>query len=576
MIKKEIILPTKRNANADIEDINIRVDLNEEKTLLREGDRNIILDINELFNKERNESNRYKIHGKIKMIFKNMYSGTTTYDPLLKNLYLIGNNVGSGGYLPYNEFAIIRNDVVREKINPETITGSTLDTYSPSTIIDGYTGHTTITTLDAPNHNWNVYLTYVYSGDTNHPMKYTLSNGVTYDFVSGDGIPFLIETGVTYTTLSSPVEHGLNIGEFLNINDEILVISHLGNEQYDSEKYVLNILNNDIPTGLTLTNNTVVLGKRCLDKNDITGSTSQYYIHKHKVLTNQSDSQIDKLGFESPIWEDEKKILFENALGDVNVIVEKNRMESIVYDFKNPFILSGLTNNMGYTPTDIYLLTVFRNGNGYFNYPPKVGWKFNFHDTWIDNHFSGSTSLETTITGTPFVSNFGTSGFTSGNTLNLNDEGLNGAFIEFNQNELKERIISESFHKLTIPVNVFDHGQDDNAVFSGSSINNPHGIYYQPLHKIKLRELSSYIESSDTNEVGNLPENTKFFENEGLWKWRDVYDHGFIDQEGNGTNYPFINNTHYIKYDVNLYLRNEKDFTNKNNGLKKFTENKIC
>ena len=32
------------------------------------------------------------------------------------------------------------------------------------------------------------------------------------------------------------------------------------------------------------------------------------------------------------------------------------------------------------SPTEVYVSAIFRNGNGYFNYPPKVGYKFNFHN----------------------------------------------------------------------------------------------------------------------------------------------------------------------------------------------------
>jgi len=577
MEKKQIILPTKRFANSDAEDVDIRINLSEEKNLLREGDKNIVLDINELFNKERNESVRYKIHGKIKMIFRNMYSGTTSYEPLLKNLYLVGDGTGEAvGFLPYNEFSLLRNDVVREVINPSSITGSTLSSYSPSLILTGYTGHTTITTINAPYQNWNVYLSYVYSGDTNYPMRYTLTGGTSYGFVSGDGIPFRVSTGTTYTTLTSPVEHGISNGEFVIINNKAILITEVGNEIYNSEKYVINILNNDIPTGVTFVNNTVVVGKRCLDRNNITGTTSQYYVHKHKILTSSEDYILDKVGFESPIWEDEKKILFENALQENDVIVERNRMESVIYDFKEPFTLTGITNNLGYTPTDLYVSIFFRNGNGYFNYPPKVGWKFNFHDTWIDAHFSGNTSVETNIPTGTTTSNLSGTTFTSGNFLSIGTTGLTGAFIEYNKSELKERVISEAYHKFTSPISIFDHGQDDASLFSESSVNNLHGLYYQPYHRIKIRQLSPYIETSNTDEILNLPDNVKYFESEGVWKWRDLYDQGFVDQDGYGTNYPFINNIHYIKNDINFYLRSEKDYVNKSDGIKKFKDSKIC
>ncbi len=63
--------------------------------------------------------------------------------------------------------------------------------------------------------------------------------------------------------------------------------------------------------------------------------------------------------------------------------------------------------------------------------------------------------------------------------------------------------------------------------------------------------------TSITNQIYGLPQNAKYFEDELLWKWRDLYDHGYIDPDGFGTNYPFINNLHYVKSDINFYLRNE-------------------
>jgi hypothetical protein len=82
--------------------------------------------------------------------------------------------------------------------------------------------------------------------------------------------------------------------------------------------------------------------------------------------------------------------------------------------------------------------------------------------------------------------------------------------------------------------------------------------------------LSPYIETSNTDDIYNLPENSKYFENDGLWKWKDVYDPGFIDPDGNGVNYPFINNIHYVKNDINFYLRNEEFYRNKTDGITSF------
>jgi hypothetical protein len=584
--KKEILLPSKRYKKADEQDLTLNIGLETSQTLLRIGDKDIILDIDKLYDKERNESNKYKIYGKLKMVFRNMYSGDTSYDYLQERVYLNGRGDGLdnptlAGFLPYDEFAFLRRDLYRKVVTPSSVSGNTLGDYTPSLTYVGSTGHTTITPITAPYHNWNLYLSYVYSGDTNYQMTYTLTGNTKISFKSGDGIPFrLSNTFNSYYEFTAPVEHGMNSGEFVTFSGTTITgevsgrtyyIDSVGNEIYNSEKYVINILKKEFKTITTIP--TLVIGKRCIDKNNITGSTSQYYIHKHKLLTTSGDYIMDNIGFESPIWEEEKKILFENAAGSNDTIVERNRMESVLYDFKEPLVLTGLTNNLGYTPTEVYVTTLFRNGNGYFNYPPKVGYKFNFHDTWIDDHFNGTTSNESSMgTGTSFVRQGVT--FTGGNTLTKGTI-LNGAFVEYNRKELKERIICESFQKFTNPTTIFDYGQDDSTIFSGSSATNMFGLYYQPHHRVKLRELSPYTESAKTKDIFNLPENAKYDSAEGVWRWRDLYDHGYVDIDGYGTKFPFTNGIHYVKNDINFYLRNERFHTNKQDGISKFKNKKI-
>ena len=584
--KKEILLPSKRYKKADEQDLTLNIGLETSQTLLRIGDKDIILDIDKLYDKERNESNKYKIYGKLKMVFRNMYSGDTSYDYLQERVYLNGRGDGSdnptlAGFLPYDEFAFLRRDLYRKVVTPSTVSGSTLGDYTPSLTYVGSTDHTTITPITAPYHNWNLYLSYVYSGDTNYQMTYTLTGSTKISFKSGDGIPFrLSNTFNSYYEFTSPVEHGMSSGEFVTfsgttisgaVSGRTYYIDSVGNEIYNSEKYVINILKKEFKTTTSIP--TLVIGKRCIDKNNITDSTSQYYIHKHKLLTTSTDYIMDNIGFESPIWEEEKKILFENAAGANDTIVERNRMESVLYDFKEPFILTGLTNNLGYTPTEVYVTTLFKNGNGYFNYPPKVGYKFNFHDTWIDEHFNGTTSNESTMgVGGTFIRQGIT--FTSGSTLTKGTI-LNGAFVEYNKKELKERIICESFQKFTNPTTIFDYGQDDSTIFSGSSATNMFGLYYQPHHRVKLRELSPYTESAKTKDIFNLPENAKYDSAEGMWRWRDLYDHGYVDIDGYGTKFPFTNGIHYVKNDINFYLRNERFHTNKQDGISKFKNKKI-
>ena len=198
-MKKKIVLPSARYQGAPNQDLNLTIKLDNSDVQLREGDMDISLDVLQLFDAERNQSIDYKIYGKLKMIFRNMYSGDTeSYEPLNQNLYLVGDgsNDNFTGYLPYNEFAFLRNDVLREVNMP--MSGDTLGTFTQNIVLSGDTSHTTITPITAPYQNWNFYLSYVYDQDSNYPMGYTTSGGTYFPFLSGDGIPFEVTNDGTY------------------------------------------------------------------------------------------------------------------------------------------------------------------------------------------------------------------------------------------------------------------------------------------------------------------------------------------------------------------------------------------
>lgn len=581
--RKEIILPTKRYKKANEDDVNVNLQLNVNETQLRIGERDTILDIDKLFDRERETSDLYKINGKLKMVFRNMYSGTTSYPPLNKMLYLVGDGSNNDftGFLPYNEFAFLRNDIYR--YNYEIPKGNVLGgDYNPVTTYVNDNGHVKITSMTAPYHNWSLYLTYVYGTDENYKMSYTLSGNTVYDFKSSDGIPFRVIDLTNEYKLVSPVPHGLNQGEYVllsgatidgsSLNKEnFFYVNEVGDENFNSENYVIKIYKSQFKSGKSLTN--FALGRRCIDINNIGNTLSKYYIHKHKTLTDGLSYIMDNIGFESPLFEDEKKILFENSAGENDVIVERNRMESVLYDFKDPINIKNLKNNLGYKPTEIYLTTIFKNGNGYFNYPPKVGYRFNFHDSWIDNHFDGEKSLETTILKENFTVNNKT--FTRGLPL-PKDTILNGSYVEYNKSEIKERIISGTYHKLTNSTDIFDYGQNDSSKYSGATETNQVGLYYEVHHKIKLREIGPTVITLNTKDYQNLPESSVYDSQDGSWSWRNIYKHGYVDENNNGTTFPFYNGMHYVKTDINLYLRNEKMFINKKDGVKFIKNQKYC
>ena len=51
-----------------------------------------------------------------------------------------------------------------------------------------------------------------------------------------------------------------------------------------------------------------------------------------------------------------------------------------------------------------------------------------------------------------------------------------------------------------------------------------------------------------------------------------MYDHGYVDSDGYGTDFPFMNGNHYVKANINFYLRNERFYKNKSDGTMNFMD----
>lgn len=555
MIRKEIT----KNINQE-STYSIPLVLNEKNGILTDTNKNIVIDAKDVFTSERNESKSYRIFGKIRTIFKNIYYGFSNYSYLNKKLYLVsdGSDGNFLGYLPYNEFAFIRKDHIRVKYDETVVTDYSQFTGQTYQIL-GQNDHMNILENEAHLHNWVLYLSYVYSHDEDFNIKYTTKNNNIFQFKSGDGVLFEVEDIGNFIKLKSPYKHNMSFGEYIDISGTTFNINNVGDEFHDSENFSIYINKAEIPSDFTYFENEIVFGKRKLSSDD--DSVSKYYVRKHKILTDHNDYTLNPLSFESSIWKDERKILFENSAGENDIKVERNKSEVLFYNFKEPFILTGITDNQGITPREVFLTTVFRNGNGYFDYPVKVGFGFNIHDTWVDEQFNGNDSIESTLTYTTFYRTEGeeTFEFNAGNFLNVGDI-LIGDFVEYNEKELKEIILSHAHHKIVSNLQSFYHSQNLDSYYSGATNNNKVGLFYKVFNGIKLKQESPYIETSFEKEIDNLPENTKYFENEKMWRWRDLYENGYVDNENNGVDFPFINGSHYVKNDINFYLKNEKTY----------------
>ena len=60
-----------------------------------------------------------------------------------------------------------------------------------------------------------------------------------------------------------------------------------------------------------------------------------------------------------------------------------------------------------------------------------------------------------------------------------------------------------------------------------------------------LQHYSDYIEEGILGQIVNVPDYAFFSQTNNSFIWRDLYEFGFIDTDGRGVDYPFMNGKHY-------------------------------
>jgi lipoprotein-anchoring transpeptidase ErfK/SrfK len=393
-------------------------------------------------------------------------------------------------------------------------------------------------------------------------MTYTSEKfNVTVNFNSGDGIPFVLTPGelngkkVVYFYCG--VKHNLNVGDWVELNipsnpsgignKKVLEVFSLGDGQYRSEEKVFSVFNLKFPTNQTLTGTEGTL-KRIGTIVNSAETKSIYYVRLHKVLATNSDFNITQAGFENIPFNTKSKIEY-SALTPNNTqrVSVKEGSKTFSFVLNKDIHISGLKDNNGIPINELYITLIQRGYMGWFN-PPAVnsnnqptaidiGWGFNFlansTDAWW-NH--SSTNNKDNIPLSSYEQPIG-----SGQNFYYNDflssgATIKGDFCEYNYIEQKEYVLSKMYHKYSFNSNYF---------FDNSPLNLPSGYAYEPHYPIQIRVLSDYLEFGSKNNIDNIPFWAWYSDYNQTFMWRDLYSLGFIDSDGIGVDYPFINGAHY-------------------------------
>jgi hypothetical protein len=555
----QIVLGSLRYKSAPNTDIGLKVPFEQTEKEIFEFDRNINVDLAQVFDDERQKSDIFRPTCKFSIIFKNSYTGTTNYTPFENNLYYIntsaaakaqcenGLSVAWSGFPQYNEFDFIRND------------------YG----ISGYTqppnNHLNFVSKSASTYNWGFYMSYAY--DNLYTKQMESIDSKTSQLLSwnvSEGIPFIVENitsnGKKIVSFRSPLKHGLSVGDAVNLSLSYNNISNfqvfsLGVGTTGSDEYVFNLLNVGY-TGSTFNNGVKGTAKRIINILHSADTISQYYVRRHKIISNSDDAVLVKSGFEQNIFGKNKK--FESSgftPNNVERVSVKEGSQSYTLSFSKDFEINPIRDNHSRPISELFFTAVWRgyfgwmfglpNGSGGF-YGLKQGYGFNLPlnpstkqpTSWWSNSNNNS---DTNFPMGSYTNPLGVK--PSGSLIDftyvkpLNDgDIIEGDICEWNDYEQKERVVSNLYHKLKFNPFVFKIGGNNN---------NPLGYYYQPHHSLTIREYSDYIEEGDKKNVVGIPDYSHFSTTKNSFIWRDLYPYGYIDSDNIGVNYPFLNGTHY-------------------------------
>lgn len=539
-----VILGSLRYKSSPNTDIGVKIPFQQSYQDIVEFDRSSTIDLDQVFDDERQKSTIFRPSTKITIIFKNAYTGETSYNPYKNNLYYVDelfyrenqitnvNSTSWGGFPTYNEFDFIRND------------------YNVSGYTQPPNEHLIFNTKSASTYNWNYYISYTYSSDTNTNMEYY---GFTnpFSWKVSDGIPFeytnIVINGKNLISFKCAYKHGLTIGEYIHTSikfngENLFQVYSLGNGIFGTEEYYVNIFDVGFLSSVLPSTNVGTL-KRVIDAFNSGETMSSYYVRRHKIITNPGDALLLKAGFELNNFEFGKKFFTSAVTPDYQskTIIKENN-QSYTLTFSRDIDINGLLDNNNRPITELFFTIIHHGYFGWFYSGGELtklrrGWGFNLEGSNLP------TNVYWEIIGPPNQTNDLRLNTYTSNSKKFNyvvpllsGNTLEGDVCEWNDFDQKERVVSNLYYKINYNssnFNIFTNGL------------NPEGYYYSPHYPVKIKDFSTYIEEGRDDKVTEIPNYSFFSKFRKAFRWRDIYTYGFIDETGTGVDYPFINGVHY-------------------------------
>ena len=155
-------------------------------------------------------------------------------------------------------------------------------------------------------------------------------------------------------------------------------------------------------------------------------------------------------------------------------------------------------------------------------------------------------------------------------TLSSNGSKYIGDVVEYNRQEIKEKVITEVIFRFGVQTGVINNNNipDNTSVLEDGTntitpVVNPslhEGYYYNPFKTLEIKKYSNYIETAGVDDnIDGVPSNYETY-SDGSLAWRDLLTDGYIEEGVNGVDWPFMNGRHYIHVNQYLYIRRQAPY----------------
>lgn len=547
-----------------------------------------IISTNEQFEKERQESGKYRFYGNVKSIVSNVlyndnvkvYQRNNQTESTKTKSYEVIERDGWLGYIDNDVDTAQTYEKSGNKVNDNKSSLCEFIPFSP-----GYNR----LKFDDPDGlpNYIIKITY--------PYKKEDINFIDEVSLSGDGINVIdseevIINDISYTSFNTVISHGVNVGDIVKLintenglDGEYQVVK-LGdsNSVNNARNFVL-----DIRYDESNVNKVKTTFKRVVN-----GVESEYYVRRFKSLSN---------GFKD--YDSYPMAFAETYYGD----------EEIGFNFTKDIDINGLKDNLGRPLSELFLTIVKVDEDVSENNFKDQYWEDLTNDSDVPStlrdrfwtHIQGGFLTENRDDIKYNVRSISADGYqqthfgTLSEGIDESDSDFIGDISEYNDEELFERTLESVQHRVNT---VYREYRKDIVNLSseddGYEVDDlREGYIYRPHYRIKIREFSSTITTTDSATVTttngdvvlgdtDIPDYAKlvattttnivtdggnlgadFEREEGVgfnpwtvvntFKYRDLMDIGVYDEFGKGVDYPFKSGAHYMYVNLNFFLRRQ-------------------